>query len=382
MPRFVRDYETRSAVNLKLSGVHAYAEDESTDVWCMSYCVDDGPVKIWKKGEPCPPEYVAAATEDGWTTSAFNAAFERAIESHIMVTRYGWPIIPVTRDRCTMAMAYAMALPASLENCAAALGLDIRKDMAGRALMLKMAAPRKWLLPGDDGYLLARAQAARAQAADDPNTATVLSDGVVLTWWGLPEYREKLYAYCIQDTEVERGLSKRLMPLSPFEQDLWALDQAINDRGIRVDIPAIRNALAVVAVEKARLDGLMSRVTGGAVSACSQVAKLLEWAATQGVDLTASAKADVIDALERKDLPLAVRDALELRQEAARSSTAKLKAMLNGASRDGRVRGTMQYHGANTGRWSGRRIQPHNFPRPSLLDPIGIVELLDFLHDA
>jgi len=377
MPRLTRDYETRSAVDLKLSGVHAYAEDESTDVWCMSYCVDDGPVKIWKKGEPCPPEYVAAATEDGWTTSAFNAAFERAIEAEIMVTRYGWPAIPVTRDRCTMAMAYAMALPASLENCAAALGLDIRKDMAGRALMLKMASPRKWLLPGDEGYA-----DAKALAATDSSMATLLSDGVVLTWWGLPEYREKLYAYCLQDTEVERGLSKRLMPLSPAEQELWALDQAINNRGIQVDLPAIRNSIAVVEVEKARLDGLMSRATGGAVRACSQVAKLLEWAARQGVDLTASAKADVLDALARADLPAAVREALELRQEAARSSTAKLKAMLNGASRDGRVRGTMQYHGANTGRWSGRRIQPHNFPRPSLLDPVAIVEMLDFLHDS
>jgi DNA polymerase len=161
-------------------------------------------------------------------------------------------------------------------------------------------------------------------------------------------------------------LEKRMMALSPFEQNIWTLDYAINQRGIQVDIPAIEAAIKVVALEQARLNAEMKKVTGGAIDTCTQAKALGEWIIEQGVDIPGVTKADVLDALSTHGLPVNVRKALTLRQEAAKSSTAKLKKMLELVSEDGRIRNTLQYHGAGTGRWAGRGIQIQNYPRPKL----------------
>ena len=285
----------------------------------------------------------------GATVIAHNAAFELAIWNRLMVPRYGWPRLDPRQVRCTMAMAYAMSLPGSLENAAAAVGLDIGKDMAGRKLMLQMSRPR-----------------------------STLNDGT-LVWWDDDARRERLYAYCRQDVEVERQLEKRLLALIPPEQDLWVLDQTINDRGVRVDLATIDKLLRAVEMEKKRLDNRMAKATGGRVSTCNQVAELTSWIVEQGVTVDGLAKADVTALLDRADLPAAVREALRIRREGAKSSVAKLKAMRSGACDDGRVRGLFQFHAASTGRWGGRRIQPQNFPRPVLSheaieDVVGMME--------
>jgi DNA polymerase len=269
--------------------------------------------------------------EAGGIVVAHNAAFELAIWNNVMVPRYGWPVLRPEQVRCTMAMAYAMSLPGSLDAAAAAVGLDYRKDQAGYRLMLQMCKPK--------------------------------ADG---SWREDDESKQRLYAYCRQDVEVERELEKRMMQLSASEQRVWALDHTINNRGIAIDIAAVRAAIAVVEAEQTRLNADMRSMTQGAVSACTQNKALLEWVQAQGVDIGGVAKADVLDALAGEDLPCSVREALRLRQEAAKSSTAKLKAMLECVSADGRVRNTLQYHGAGTGRWAGRKIQVQNFPRPKI----------------
>lgn len=339
------DFETRSTVDLKTAGAHAYAEDASTDVWCMAWCLDDGPISVVTPkhyaAEPAGLDestfyFLTLVAEGKCTVVAHNAAFELAIWNRLMVPRYGWPKLDPRQVRCTMAMAMAMSLPASLENAAAAVGLDIGKDMDGRKLMLQMARPR-----------------------------ATMNDGT-LVWWDDEARRERLYAYCRQDVEVERQLEKRLLALVPDEQALWALDMEINDRGIQVDLPTIDKMLRAVEREKARLDRNMAKVTGGRVTACTQVGELEAWISEQGVEVDGLAKADVTALLDRPTLPPAVREALRLRREGARSSVAKLKAMRQGVCADGRARGILQYHAASTGRWGGRRIQGQNFPRPTL----------------
>jgi DNA polymerase len=124
------DFETRSVVDLRKAGVYVYAEHESTDVWCAAYAVDDGPVHLWTPNELCPVGAMAAAYAD-WTIVAHNANFERAIWREVLHKRYGWPEPRLEQWRCTMAMALAQALPGSLDNCAAALGLAHRKDQEG-----------------------------------------------------------------------------------------------------------------------------------------------------------------------------------------------------------------------------------------------------------
>lgn len=333
------DFETRSTADLKVVGLDNYSRHPDTAPWCLGYAFDDdepGVFKPEKRGAWSNDyqELVLQHVAKGGVVYAHNASFELAIWNHICVPRYGWPVLKPEQMRCTMAMAYAMALPGSLEKAAAAVGISQQKDLAGGRLMLQMAKPR----------------------SENP-----------IVWWDDADKLGALYEYCRQDVRVERELEKRLMPLSADEQALWVLDQKINNRGVQIDLPSVDAALKIVESEKKRLDEEMRNVTGNFVSCCTEVKRLGDWLRSQNVDMPGLAKADVLDALSLDTLPENCRRALRLRQEAGKTSTAKLKAMREAASsHDGRVRGSMQYHGAGTGRWAGRRIQPQNLPRPNL----------------
>lgn len=339
------DFETRSAADLKKTGADVYANHPTTDILCMGYAFDDEPVELWTYCQALP-ERVRKHVLSGGIVFAHNAPFELAIWNAVG-RRYGWPALSPDQTVCTMAMAYAMALPASLEKAAAAVGLSHQKDMAGSRIMMQLSQPRD-----------------------------ICDDGTPV-WWtkeSAPEKFQKLYAYCRQDIEVERALHKRLMALSPSERALWLLDRKINDRGVMVDLPSVKKAIAMVDLEKKRLDSGMRRVTGGAVSTCTATGQLTDWIKWQGIETEGVAKSDVIELLASPTLPPAVRQALLLRQEAAKSSTAKFTAMLNTAGADGRIRGTTQYHGAATGRWAGRKLQVQNLPRPKLSqEEIGLI---------
>ncbi|MDP3939790.1 MAG: DNA polymerase [Deltaproteobacteria bacterium] len=331
------DFETRSTLDLRKVGLHNYARHPTTDVWCCGMALGDGKIGMSTLADKhwIPPDF-AVHVKSGGTVVAHNAAFELTIWNEVMVPRYGWPVPKPGQCQCTMAMAYAMALPGALENAAAAVGLDARKDMAGHRLMLQMAAPRSL----------------------DP-----------LTWWDDPARLERLYDYCKTDVEVERQLYKRLLALPPTEQALWLLDQRINNRGVYVDRAAVQAAIEIVESEQTRLNQEMRRVTNNAVATCSAVGQLGDWIRFRGVAMPGVAKADVLDALTDDTLPPDVAKALRLRQEAAKTSTAKLKKMMESASGDGRLRGMFQYHGAGTGRWAARKVQLHNLPRPKIGQP-------------
>jgi DNA polymerase len=203
-----RDYDTRSRAVLKIVGTHRYAADPSTEILCGGYTIDDEPVRLWTPGDPVPPEFIEAANNPLWVVAAHNDAFEAAVEQHILAPRYRWPLIPINRHRCTMAMALAAGLPARLSAVADALELSNRKDAAGERLMHQISKPR------------------RARKDEDPN---------LVHWFEDQERRERLFAYCRQDVEVERELYVRLPPLSSAEQSLWALSSKINNRGLYID---------------------------------------------------------------------------------------------------------------------------------------------------
>ena len=323
------DFETRSTVNLKKTGVTPYAKHKTTDAWCMAYAIDDGPVKLWKMGDPFPADLPVPSggtdpDEDDFVYVAHNAPFEIAIWRHVMHARHGWPLIPLKYWRCTMAMAYTMALPGSLDGAAKAVGLPHEKDMAGNRLMLQMAKPRK-----------------------------IEEDGEII-WWDVPEKLEKLYSYCKQDIVVERALDDRILDLPPADLEVWRADQIENETGVPIDIKEAKRALEVIDDAAKLLDREMREVTDRAVGGCTKVKDLIAWLQTQGVETDTVAKADVVTLLELPDLPQKARRALELRQLGSKSSTAKIKAMIEAACPDGRVRGAHQYHGATTGRWAGR----------------------------
>jgi DNA polymerase len=346
------DFESFSEVDLKKSGLHNYATDPSTGAHCLSYGPDPEHIKTWVEGEPFPEDLKIHIAQGGIIT-AWNAAFEWSIWNLCCVPKYGWPPLPISQVRCSMVRAYAMALPGALEDAAPALGVDQRKDAEGHRIMLQLSKPKK------DGTMWRR---------DADSLDKFL----------------KMYEYNRQDVRTELACLDRLMELSPSECALWELDHKINNRGVLCDLPSIEKAIAIVEAEQKRLNGEMLQVTGGVVGSCNEVQMLGKWIKSQGVEMDGLAKADVLNVLAATDeyqvienefgqaievippgisLPPAVRRALELRQEAAKSGTAKLVAMREKASEDGRLRNMHQFHAASTGRWGGRGVQPQNFFR-------------------
>lgn len=323
------DFETRSRADLKKTGADRYARDPSTEIVCASYRFDDGPTQRWKAGEKFPANLLDHVSSMR-TVVAHNAAFERAIWNHVL-PKYAPDRLKLFPEQqvCTMARAYALALPPSLDGVGTALELPITKDLAGHRLMMKMCKPK--------------------------------ADG---TWHEPPEDVERLQAYCDQDVAVECLVDKTLPPLSQSEQKLWVLDQRINDRGVLIDVETVHRALAVVDVASKQADRKMWVVTDGAVKRITETAKLVAWLNSRGIECESVAKGETDELVAAATLydDAVAMDALDLRRE-AKSSTAKFSAMANAAAVDGRVRGSLQYHGASTGRWAGRLIQPQNFPR-------------------
>jgi DNA polymerase len=333
------DAETRSDIDLKRRGAYVYFESPNTDCLMISYKLNGGPKKRWRRGQPCPPEIVAHVATGG-VVSAHNAAFERLLWWNILTPRYGWPVLPLDQVRCTAATAAAMALPRDLETLGEALDLPIKKDKAGKNLIRKFSIPRK------------------PRAGEDPNGLYFNEPE------DFPADFESFHDYCDDDVETEAGADRRMVPLSTEEQEIYTIDQRINDRGIRIDRRSAIAALNLAEKAKKLLDKEMRAATGGFVPACSQPGKLVEWVQMQGVTMNSAAKAEITDLLDQEDLPAHVRKAILIRQEAAKTSVSKLQAMLDRANKDGRVRGTNIYHGASTGRWVNVGVNFNNLPRP------------------
>lgn len=333
------DFETRSACDLRKTGADVYARHPSTDILCLGYAFDDEPVQLWAPEELFPQRIFKHVASGGAVVGHNIGGFEIPIWNQVLAAQYLCVMLRVEQCVDTMARAYAMALPASLEDAAPAAGIKAQKDSKGHRVMMQLSRPR-----GEDEH------------------------GNPLWWDPLeePAKFQELYDYCKQDVEVERQLYRRLVALSPSEQRLWELDHKINQRGVRIDTASVKTALKIVEVEQARYNLQLNEITGGEVSTFNATAQFTRWLGLRGVAVEGIAKDDVAKALELPDLPPDVRLALELRKEAAKSSTAKLEAMLKGTCEDGRSRGLHQFHGATTGRWAGRRIQTQNFPRPRL----------------
>lgn len=324
------DFETRSPVDLKKHGAYVYFEHPQTEVLMCAYRIDDGPLQLWTYDQPAPAD-LCAAIEAGAAIHAWNASFE-ALGFDLLADRHGWPRPKIEQYVDTMAAAAAMSLPRALGDAAQALGLEIQKDKEGMRLIRKFSVPKR--------------------------------DGTFNGPKDHPEDWQKFCDYCRRDVEVEEAIARRIVPLSDAEQRLWTLNLKINRRGIRIDRQSARSALAIAEKAKKLLDREMRIVTGGYVPACSQPGKLVEWVQTQGVDLSSAGKADIVDLLAFDDVPQQVRKALEIRQEAAKTSVSKLNAMLAMANDDGRVRGTSNYHAAGTGRFQSSGVNFNNMPRP------------------
>lgn len=337
------DFETRSTIDLRRTGVYKYAQDKNTDVWCMAYAFDDEDPLVWTPGQPIDQKLVDHIESKG-ELRAWNANFERTIWNEILVTRYGWPKTTVEQWVCTASEARAMALPGSLEMAAQVLGVQQQKDKEGANLMLRMARPRRF----------------------DESGAPI--------WWDVPERVNRLIEYCQQDVRTEVAIAKAIRRLTSFETEVFNLDQTINDRGVKLDKKLAKAAKALA--EKATLEAnrALYDLTNGKVSKVSNVGRLTAWLREQGLEVASLGK-DQIKSLQATATGDAAH-ALALRTDAGKSSVAKIETMLDAVCKDGRIRGLLLYHGAATGRWAGRLVQPQNFPRGNISDPETYIPLV------
>ncbi|MCX8005098.1 MAG: DNA polymerase [Burkholderiaceae bacterium] len=335
------DCETYSEADLREVGTYAYAEHPSTEILVVQWAVDDGEpqVRDCTGRAPAPRDLLDLLRDPSVTVVAHNSAFDRT------VLRHAWAVdVPVARWRDTMARALAHGLPGALDKLGQIVGVadDEAKDKRGRELIQLFCKPRP-----------ATHRLRRATRETHPDA-----------WAEFLEYSR-------QDIVAMRAIDSRLPSWNYRdghpELSLWHLDQRVNDRGFAVDSALAQAAVRAVEREQARIRAEVRARTDGLVGATSQTDRLLAFIlAEYGVALP-DLKADTLRRrLDDPELPEGVKRLIALRLEATKTSTAKYKTLLRAASKDGRLRGTMQFCGAQrTGRWAGRLFQPQNMPRPS-----------------
>ncbi|QHJ75237.1 DNA polymerase I [Brevundimonas phage vB_BsubS-Delta] len=356
-PRATIDFETRSRSNLPKVGPWRYATDESTQPLCMSYRLPhwpQGKVKTWIPN--IYQEFGIAPTEEptelfewiaaGGLVEAHNAMMEKAVWRAIMMPEYLWPDIPRSQWRCSSAKASSYGLPRGLEKACIVMRLPVQKDKEGHKLMMKLCKPRK-------------------PSKNDPRE-----------WWGTREEFLRLFAYCETDVLAEEAFSHSLLDLIPLEQELWKIDQDINEHGLPIDKAFVEAAIAHLNNMKESANAEINRRTNGQVPKATNRGALLEWLNSNGLELdnTQAATFDAMIAMP-DDIPEHVLAVIKLVRRAGRASVAKYKAIMDRLTAGDRVRDMLVYAGASrTSRWSGAGFQPQNLPRGSIKDMEATIE--------
>ncbi len=372
------DLETYSDVDLGKSGVYPYSESEEFQILLFGYSVDGGPVQVVDLicGDQIPQDVLSALTDPAVLKFAYNANFER-----VCLSRYlhdlgifdngdycqgddtvGYYLDPASW-RCTMVWGGYNGLPMKLSECGAALGLDKQKMSEGADLIRFFCRPCK-------------------PTKSNGGRTRNLPQHDLNKWRTFKEYNRR-------DVEVEQSIQQRLQRY-PVPDTVWseyAIDQKINDRGVRIDQDLVAQAIRIDEVSKSSLLQRMQDITH--LENPNSVLQMKDWLAEHGVmtdTLGKKAVAELIDTVTPE-----VREVLELRQQASKSSTKKYITMQNALCLDGRVRGMFQFYGANrTGRFAGRLVQLQNLPQNHLEELVeartitkaGDFRSLDMLYDS
>ena len=289
------DVETYSRVDLGKAGVYAYTSDPDFEVLLFAYAFDDEEVAIvdMAGGEKLPSEILFAINDDSIVKTAFNANFERICMSAYLkqsLSPIGW--------RCTAVQAAMLGLPLDLDGVAKALKLDVQKMSEGKDLIRYFSSPCK---------------ATKANGGRSRNLPGHAPDK-----WTL------FKKYCVRDVEVERGIRKKLekYPIPDREQQLWILDQQINDRGILVDTGLVDKAIECDREYKTNIFNEAREMTG--LENPNSVAQLKEWLTENGVEADSLSKKTVAELAKRSEGE--IERLLRLRLELAKTSIKKYEA--------------------------------------------------------
>ena len=340
------DIETYSSVDLAGSGVYAYTEAPDFDILLIGYKFDDeaevhviDTLAVDRDFDPELYEFREALTDPDIIKTAFNANFERTC-----LAKWTGAAIPPEEWRCTMIKALTLGLPGNLADVGIAMGLpeEKLKDPQGKALIQFFSKPCK--------PTRTNGQRTRNLPAHDP-----------AKWKLFIEYNRQ---DVVTEQEILRQLDIYKTPES--EQQLWALDQHMNDNGVKLDIPMVEKIVEYDTQRRQELQEEAKVLTG--LANPNSLAQLKKWLSKQGVTMTSVTK-DTIAATLQTDIPDNVRRMLEIRTALGKTSVAKYSTMLTAVCQDHRLRGILQFYGANrSGRWAGRLVQTHNLAKNSLPD--------------
>ena len=334
------DIETYSSVDIKKSGVYPYAQAPDFTILLFAYSIDAGPVEIidLASGETLPSDIQHMLIDDSVLKTAHNANFERTCISQYLDIH-----LPVKQWDCTMAKASMLGLPLSLDAAAKALKMDAEKSAAGKALIKYFSMPCK--------PTKSNGGRTRNEPHHDPDK------------WA------QFKAYCVQDVVVEQAIRNKIAFFQPpyTERVLWGIDQTINDTGVLLDPQLIKNAISIDETYRERLTVEAVALTG--LSNPNSAAQLKQWlTAETGSEVDSLTKGAIPELLKETEC-VNVKRVLGIRQEMAKTSVKKYTAMMAARCKDNRVRGLLQYYGANrTGRWAGRLVQVQNLPQNHLTD--------------
>ena len=336
------DLETYSSADIGKTGVYRYAEAPDFEVLLFGYSVDGATPQLvdLASGEQIPDEVLGALTDPAVTKWAFNASFERVCLSRYLGLPSGTYLEP-QQWRCSMIWSAYLGLPLSLAGVGAVLKLEKQKLETGRDLIRYFCQP------------CAPTKANGGRTRNRPSDA--------------PDKWDMFKSYNLRDVETEMAIQEKLsrFPVPEFVWDEYHLDQEINDRGIRLDMDVVENAIQIDALSKAELTEKMQKLT--ALENPNSVAQMKAWLAEHGLEVESLGKKEVAAML--RDAPPDLAEALLLRQQLAKSSVKKYQAMQNCVCADGRAHGMFMFYGANrTGRFSGRLIQIQNLPQNHMPD--------------
>ena len=349
------DIETYSDIPLQKTGVYRYCESPNFEILLFGYSIDSGPVQVVDLacGEHIPKEVLAALEDDSVIKWAFNAAFERVCLSRYLGYPTGEYLDPESWH-CSMVWAATMGLPLSLEGVGAVLGLEKQKLTEGKELIKYFCQP---CLPTK-----ANGQRTRNRPFHAPDK------------WGL------FKRYNARDVEAEMGIQQKLskFPVPPQVWEEYDIDQEINDRGVRIDMELVEQAIQMDARSRQELTDAMKRMT--ALENPNSVQQMKQWLSDNGMETDSLGKNVVAELL--KTAPPELAEVLTLRQQLAKSSVRKYQAMEKTVCSDNRASGMFMFYGANrTGRFSGRNIQLQNLPQnhlPDLAEARALVRSGDF----
>lgn len=358
------DIETFSSVDLSKCGVYKYASSPDFEILLFGYSLDGREVCVIDiaNGENIPREILAALEDDNVTKWAFNAQFERICLSHYLGCKVGEYLSPVAW-KCTMVWSAYMGLPLSLEGAGSVLGIEKQKLSEGKDLIRYFCVPCK---------------PTKVNGARTRNLPIHDKE----KWQSFKEYN-------LRDVETEMQIQQKLskFPVPYMVWNEYHLDQQINDRGIALDMVLVNQATQIDGISRESIINHLKYVTG--LENPNSVLQMREWLSLHGMETDTLDKKAVSDLLKTASKELA--EVLILRQQLAKSSVKKYKAMENAVCEDGRARGMFQFYGANrTGRFSGRLIQLQNLPQNHIPDleqaralvRIGDFEALEMLYNS